>query len=67
MDGLCFELVVLTVLYVVIYVCVYVKNLQFSLQILCFPFRSGGESHENINLETKGHFHLPNLCLVLRI
>ena len=54
-------------LYVVIDVCVYVKNLQFSWPILFFPSRLGGESRENINLQTKGHFHLPNLCLVLRI
>ena len=55
------QLVVLIVLYVVF---VYLKSLQFSWQILCFPFHSGGESHENINFETKGHFHL---CLVLRL
>ena len=52
---LCFELVVMTVLYMVIYVCVYVKNLQFSWQTL-FPFSFRWRKSRKYKFRDKGPF-----------
>ena len=38
---------------------------EFTIFLANFMFPLDGESHENINSETKSHFHLSNLCLVL--